>query len=198
MLLGLTSFLAILVIYILALWHDQWLFSVGRLLVFTGYIGIVMAVMLAALLIHSSCACIQLESRSVSNLKQLTDGLVVSVKSTDSGDTRGSKLMTSRCRAQHLELVWMRDLTRRRKILASGTAMSLVLFFLSVTISSSDQRIGGLRCRITSMSACRRRWICHEVSSTEVWPRRAGVDRQEVHICGYYTDSEMSNNGALR
>lgn len=130
MLLGLTSFLAILVIYILALWQNKWLFSVGWLLAFIGYVGIVLTVMSAALLIHSSCACIKLGSRSASNPKHWTDGLVVAVKNTDSMDTRGSKFMTSRCRAQHFEVVWMKDLTQQRKILASGVAMALVLSFI--------------------------------------------------------------------
>jgi hypothetical protein len=129
-LLGLISFLAILAIYMFALWQNQWQFSVGLLLVLIGYIGIVLSVMLAALIIHSSCACIKLDNRSTSNPKIWTDGLVVSVKNTDSMDTRGSELMRSRYGTQHFEVVWMRDLRQQVKILASGTAIALVVFFI--------------------------------------------------------------------
>lgn len=129
-LLGLTSLLAIFAVYITALWQNQWEVSVAFILVVIGYTGIVLSVMVAALIIHSSCVCIKLESRSHTNPKIWTDGLVVCVKNTDSMDTTGSRFMSSDSGAQHAEVVWMKDLTGKRTLSATLTAMALVLFFI--------------------------------------------------------------------
>jgi hypothetical protein len=130
LLLALTSFFAIWAVYITALWQNNWNVSAAWLLVVIGYLGIVLSVLAAALIIHSTCACIKLGSRSTSESRGWTHGLVVSVKNTDSVDTTGSDLMKSRSGALHFEVVWVKDLTGKRRLAASVTAVGLVLFFV--------------------------------------------------------------------
>jgi Ankyrin repeats (3 copies)/Ankyrin repeats (many copies) len=103
---------------------------VALILTVVGYIGIVLSVMAAALLIHSSCVCINFKSRSASEPKFWTDGLVVSVKDTDSMDTSGSSFMSGSSKTLHLEMVWVKELTTRRRLLASVVALMLVVFFI--------------------------------------------------------------------
>jgi hypothetical protein len=129
-LLGSTSMAAILVIYILALWQGDWETDYGLILAVIGYFGIVFSVISAAVIIHSSCACIPLRTRSSVRPTLWEDGLVISVKNTDSMDTSGSDFTQSSFGPQHFELVCLRELKTGRKVAASLAAGVLVVSFL--------------------------------------------------------------------
>lgn len=128
---GAISFLAILMLQILALWQNDWILSVGWLLVITGYVGIVFGVMFAAIVIHSSCICINLlagNSKSENGLWK--EGMVVSVKNTDSMDTTGSNFVSNNTKHQTLEAVWIKLSTRKERLKATLITASLVFAFI--------------------------------------------------------------------
>ena len=127
LLISILSLTTILAIYILALRHLHWQFSVAWLLLVLGYIGIVIGVSFAAMIISTSCTLLRLENRSNANW---THGVVNSVKNTDSMDTTGSAFLSSGFGRQILEVVWLRPLTRERALLASTVACGIVVFFL--------------------------------------------------------------------
>ncbi|KAH6710772.1 hypothetical protein BKA61DRAFT_612385 [Leptodontidium sp. MPI-SDFR-AT-0119] len=127
LLISILSLTTILAIYILALRHLHWQFSVAWLLLVLGYIGIVIGVSFAAMIISTSCTLLRLENRS--NAKW-THGVVNSVKNTDSMETTGSAFLSSEFGPQILEVVWLRPLTRERALLASTVACGIVVFFL--------------------------------------------------------------------
>ncbi|KAI9771205.1 MAG: hypothetical protein M1839_002864 [Geoglossum umbratile] len=129
-LLGIISLSLILALQILALRQKEWHFSAGWILMFVGYIGIVVGVTAGALLIHSSCVCVPLENRSATSKVGWVDGIVVSVKNTDSMDTTGSSFMSSPKRAQVFEVVWKKDLTSRQSTLATAVVILLVASFV--------------------------------------------------------------------
>jgi hypothetical protein len=129
-LLGVMSLLSIFALQSVALYQNHWRFALGWILMFAGYIGIVSGVLAGALLIHSSCTCITLESRSAKSNAGWTDGLVISVKNTDSLDTSGSDFMCSPRRAQTFEAVWRKELTSQRSLMASAVVGFLVLSFI--------------------------------------------------------------------
>jgi hypothetical protein len=128
--LGVTSLSLILSLQAVALWQIEWHFSAGWILMFAGYVGIVVGVTAGALLIRSSCICVLLESRSAISKAGWVDGIVVSVKNTDSMDTTGSSFMSSRKRTQVFEAVWKKDLTPRHSSTATVVVMLLVVSFV--------------------------------------------------------------------
>jgi len=127
MLIGSVSLTAILAIYLLDLWQNGWVMSIGWILVVVGYAGIVSGVTVAAVLIHSSCQCIKLEFSGPSS----GDGMVVSVKNTDSMDTTGSKLVSCMSKRQRLEAVWIKPSSSYERLLATITTISLVVAFIT-------------------------------------------------------------------
>jgi hypothetical protein len=128
---GVLSMIGILTIHILELWTEKWIVTIGWILMMVGYVGIVCSVTFAAILIHQSCICMKLDTRSTGETGQWQEGMVVSVKNTDSMDTTGSNFVTSSSKQQDLEAVWIKPSTRHEKLLASGVAMLLVLAFVS-------------------------------------------------------------------
>jgi hypothetical protein len=133
---GLVSFLGIVTVHVLALWQNDWIVSIGWILVITGYFGIVFGVMLAALIINSSCVCIQLNDDPPKNKKgesqegQWQDGMVVSVKNPDSMDTTGSTFVSSSVTNQRLEAVYIKSLSQNDRLIASGITVSLASAFI--------------------------------------------------------------------
>ena len=123
--------IGILTIHILELWTEKWIVTVGWILMMVGYVGIVTSVTFAAIIIHRSCVCIKLDTRSTSEAEKWQEGMVVSVKNTDSMDTTGSNFVTSSSKQQDLEAVWIKPSTQHEKFLASGVAVLLVLAFVS-------------------------------------------------------------------
>lgn len=129
---GITSFLGIITVHLLALWQNDWIMSIGWILVMVGYLGIVFSVMVAALLIHSSCICIKLDTPTQRNsFAQWRDGMVVSVKNVDSMDTTGSAFVSSPSSHQNLEAVYIKPSTRYDRFLTSFIATSLVFAFIA-------------------------------------------------------------------
>ncbi len=98
---GVLSSTAIIIVHILALYENNWNLSVGWILVVVGYCGIVTGVFSAALLIHASCACLNLNNMSEKITDKWQVGMVVSVKNTDSMDTT-STLHPSKGRSTRL------------------------------------------------------------------------------------------------
>jgi hypothetical protein len=134
---SLLSLATILAIYILALRNLKWKFSVAWLLLVLGYFGIVFGVSFAAMIISTSCTVLRLDNKSARHDKSTktskskwTDGVVNSVKNTDSMDTTGSEFLSSGLGPQNLEAVWLRPLSRERAMLASSVACGIVVFFL--------------------------------------------------------------------
>jgi len=134
---SLLSLGTILALYILALRHLNWEFSVAWLLLVVGYIGICFGVSCAAIIIFTSCTILRLDNKSARHNNptktrgsEWVDGVVNSVKNTDSLDTTGSEFLTSGLGPQNLEAVWLRPLSRKRAVLASIVASGIVVFFL--------------------------------------------------------------------
>lgn len=131
---GISAFLGILTVHVLALWQNNWIMSIGWILVVVGYFGIVFGVMLSALIINSSCVCIQLDTNSRSKKEkqsQWKDGMVVSAKNTDSMDTTGSAFVSSPVLHQTLEAVWIKGISRHDRLIASGVTVTLVFAFIA-------------------------------------------------------------------
>ena len=129
---GVASLLSISGVHILALWQNDWIISIGWILVIIGYGAIVLGVAVAAMLIHSSCVCIQLpDTRNPKQSEKWKDGMVVSVKNTDSMDTNGSSFVTSSSKLQNLEAVWIKPSTRNERVMTTIVTFSLVLAFIS-------------------------------------------------------------------
>ena len=130
--LGAISAGAILTVHLLALWQNNWVMSIGWILVMSGYVGIVFSVMLAALLINSSCVSIKLGNSSpLSSSGEWKDGLVVAVKNVDSMDTTGSAFVTSPSAHQNLEAVYIKPSTSQTRHLASLTTLSIISAFIA-------------------------------------------------------------------
>lgn len=130
--LGTLSCSGIVTVHLLALWHNNWVMSIGWILVMLGYIGIVFSVMSASLLIHSSCISIQMDTSSSSNSsKQWKHGMVISAKNSDSMDTTGSTFVT--CPSPHriLEAVYIKPSISLNRCLASFVTFSLILAFVA-------------------------------------------------------------------
>lgn len=128
---GLLSICAILVIYCLALWSQDWQLSVALILAFGGYIGIVLCVTATVLLIHSSCTCIMMKHRNKANEEVgWVDGLVMANKNTDSMDTTGSEFHQSPRGSLIFEAVWMNNLTTRKALISSFVAVVLTACFV--------------------------------------------------------------------
>ncbi|KAI9859760.1 MAG: hypothetical protein M1813_006477 [Trichoglossum hirsutum] len=128
--LGIASLSSILCLQIVALWQKKWHFSAGWILMFAGYAGIVLGVTAAVVLIHSSCVCVELKSRSDSDAGWV-DGVVISIKNNDSMDTTGSSFMNSPKKAQIFEAVWKKDLAARQSLIATVLVILLVVSFVS-------------------------------------------------------------------
>lgn len=131
---GVFAFLGILTVHVLALWQNHWIMSIAWILVVVGYFGIVFGVMLSALIINSSCVCIQLDTNSRSKKEkgsQWKDGMVVSDKNTDSMDTTGSAFVSSPAIHQTLEAVWIKGISRHDRLIASGVTVTLVFAFIA-------------------------------------------------------------------
>lgn len=123
------SLVAILTMQVAALWQQNWR-SAGWLLMFSGYIGIVLGTLSAAMLIHSSCACLVLHNRNTSYNPKWTEGLVISVKNTDSMDTTGSNFYRCSTQTQTFEAVWMKDPNSMKQFLAWVVSIFLSLAFI--------------------------------------------------------------------
>lgn len=128
---GLLSLVGILTIHVVELWSLSWTISTGWILVMIGYIGIVFSVTCAAILVHRSCVCIKLDTGKPQTPTRWNEGMVVSVKNTDSMDTTGSNFVSSSSQHQNLEAVWIKPSTQHERIVASGVAVILVLAFIS-------------------------------------------------------------------
>ncbi|KAE9365014.1 hypothetical protein N431DRAFT_430584 [Stipitochalara longipes BDJ] len=128
---GFISAIAIITIHILGLWHSNWTMSVAWILVVLGYCGIVFGVSFAAMLINWSCTCIKLDSGSSRTRPQWKEGMVVSVKNTDSLDTTGSNFVSSLSQHQNLEAVWIKSASNYDKSLATVFTIALVVSFIA-------------------------------------------------------------------
>lgn len=128
---GLLSLFGILAIHVVELWSSSWTISIGWILVMIGYAGIVFSVTCAAILIHRSCICIKLDTANSRTSPAWKEGMVVSVKNTDSMDTTGSNLFSSSSPHQNLEAVWIKPSSQHERIVASGVTVLLVLAFIS-------------------------------------------------------------------
>jgi hypothetical protein len=126
---SLVSFLAITLLQLIALWSDGWNISIGWLLVVTGYIGILFGVMFAAMLIYSSCISITLNSENTDQALW-NNGMVVSIKNTDSMDTTGSNFVSSAFQNQSLEAVWLKRSSLNKELRATIVTVILVLAFI--------------------------------------------------------------------
>jgi len=129
---GIVSSISIITVYLLALRNNDWIMSIGWILMIVGYIGIVFGVMAAALLMNSSCISIKLDARlSRNSSAKWKDGMVVSVKNVDSMDTTGSAFVSSQSPHHILEAVYIKSSTRNDRSLASFVTISLILSFLA-------------------------------------------------------------------
>ncbi|KAF4628697.1 hypothetical protein G7Y89_g9449 [Cudoniella acicularis] len=134
LLIGIISFLAIVAIHILALWENYWIVSIAWILMVLGYLGIVIGVVLATLLINSSCQCIKLKNNSPPSTVKTspwTDGMVVAVKNTDSMDVTGSSFFSSTSKFQTLEAVWIKQSAAFNRLYATAVTLFLVFAFLA-------------------------------------------------------------------
>ena len=130
--LGCVSAVGILIVHLLALWQNNWVMSIGWILVVSGYVGIVFGVTLAALLINTSCISIKLDNSSSPNSSGAwKEGMVVLVKNVDSMDTTGSAFVTSPSPHQYLEAVYIKPSTSQARYLASFTTLSIILAFIA-------------------------------------------------------------------
>ncbi|KAH8748186.1 hypothetical protein F5882DRAFT_370487 [Hyaloscypha sp. PMI_1271] len=130
--LGCVSAVGILIVHLLALWQNNWVMSIGWILVVSGYVGIVFGVTLAALLINTSCVSIKLDNSSSPNSSGAwKEGMVVLVKNVDSMDTTGSAFVTSPSPHQYLEAVYIKPSTSQARYLASFTTLSIILAFIA-------------------------------------------------------------------
>lgn len=130
--LGIVSYLGIVAVHLLALWQNNWILSVGWILVMVGYGGITLGVLLAGLLINSSCSCVKLDvSASMKTGSKWNCGMVVSTKNTDSMDTTGSTFVRSKSDVHNLEAVWIKPSTVREQYLASLITVSLTAAFIA-------------------------------------------------------------------
>jgi hypothetical protein len=129
---GIISFIGIITVYLLILWENEWIISIGWILMAIGYIGIIFGVMASALLMNSSCISIKLDAGPSQNSSaKWKDGMVVSVKNVDSMDTTGSAFVSSQSPHQILEAVYIKPSTRNDRSLASFITISLVSSFLA-------------------------------------------------------------------
>jgi hypothetical protein len=129
---GIVSFIGIVTVYLLALRQNDWIMSIGWILMALGYIGIVFSVMAAALLMNSSCISLKLDAGPLkSSSTKWKDGMVVSVKNVDSMDTRGSSFVSSQSPHQNLEAVYIKPSTRNDRLLATITTISLISSFVA-------------------------------------------------------------------
>ncbi|KAH0539048.1 hypothetical protein FGG08_004394 [Glutinoglossum americanum] len=186
-LLGVISASCILALQVIALWQKKWHFSAGWILMFVGYVGIVLGVTTGALLIHSSCICVALETRSINSKAKWVDGIVISVKNTDSMDTTGSSLMSSPKRAQTFEAVWKKDLTSRQRLVSTIVVILLVTSFVShyLGLRSSKWWIS-----VGELSIC----------LISAFARSVTKDRQEKFsiVDGVNVDKRCSSTGIIR
>jgi hypothetical protein len=129
---GIVSSIGIITVHLLALRQNDWIMSIGWILMIAGYIGIVLGVMAAALLMSSSCTSIKLDAAPPQNsTAKWKDGMVVSVKNVDSMDTTGSAFVSSQSQHQILEAVYIKHSSRNDRSLASFITISLVISFLA-------------------------------------------------------------------
>lgn len=128
---GILSLIGILTIHLLELWSEHWIVTIGWILMIVGYVGIVFGVTFAAILIHRSCVCIRYDTDNTKTSGIWKDGMVVSVKNTDSMDTTGSNFVSSSSPHQNLEAVWIKPSTQHERVVASLVTVILVLAFIS-------------------------------------------------------------------
>ncbi|KAN0102655.1 hypothetical protein V8E51_010968 [Hyaloscypha variabilis] len=129
---GIVSSIGIITVYLLALKQNDWIMSIGWILMTVGYIGIVFGVTGAALLMNSSCISIKLDDcPSRNSSAKWIDGMVVSVKNVDSMNTTGSAFVSSELPHQILEAVYIKPSTRNERSLASFITISLILSFIA-------------------------------------------------------------------
>jgi hypothetical protein len=129
---GIVSSTGIIAAYLLVLRQNDWIMSIGWILMVLGYIGIVLGVMAAALLMNSSCISVKLDAGPLRNSSsKWKDGMVISVKNVDSMDTTGSALVSSQSPHHILEAVYIKHSTRNNRYFASIITISLVASFLA-------------------------------------------------------------------
>ena len=130
---GLVSLVAVLVIQAIALWQADWHPSLGLILTFCGYVGIVVNVTTAALLLRSFCNVVytaSLRGSPASGPHPGAVGICVPSNSPDSMDTKGHVFMQSSSRSICLELVSLKDATRSKQFLASVVSAAMVASFI--------------------------------------------------------------------
>ncbi|XP_750082.2 uncharacterized protein AFUA_1G03320 [Aspergillus fumigatus Af293] len=127
---GTTMLLSILAIQFTALWLQGWR-SAGWIVMFSGYVGIVLGIICAGLLIHGSCVFLQMGSRNALRKELWRDGLLIAVKNVDSMDTRGSNLMLGQYHTQNFEAAFLRDLDMKQHIAAWVVAVELSFAFIA-------------------------------------------------------------------
>ncbi|KUJ14236.1 uncharacterized protein LY89DRAFT_649943 [Mollisia scopiformis] len=128
---GVLSFLGIITVHLLALWHNGWVMSIGWILVMIGYFGIVLGVLFASLLISSSCISIHLDTSYRNSSRLWKDGMIISVKNVDSMDTTGSAFVSCPQPHQNLEAIYIKPSTRQDRSLASFITISLIFAFIA-------------------------------------------------------------------
>ncbi|KAH8660953.1 hypothetical protein BGZ60DRAFT_566618 [Tricladium varicosporioides] len=125
---GCVAFATIIMLYLLALWMDNWRVSTGWILLVVGYFGIVLSVLVSAMLISSGCINVSIPSLKHSGWEE---GMVASVKNTDSMDVTGSSFFSSACKHQSLEAVWIKSSNFQHRWFASLFTILLVLSFIA-------------------------------------------------------------------
>ncbi|KAH6674700.1 hypothetical protein B0J14DRAFT_479030 [Halenospora varia] len=127
-LIGCIAFATIIMLYLLALWRNNWKVSTGWILLVVGYFGIVLSVLVSAMLISSGCINVSIPSPEYPGWEE---GMVVSVKNTDSMDVTGSSFFSSFCKYQSLEAVWIKPSNFQHRWFASLFTILLVLSFVA-------------------------------------------------------------------
>ncbi|CZR54657.1 uncharacterized protein PAC_04541 [Phialocephala subalpina] len=128
---GIIACMGIIMVHLIDLWHNDWVMSIGWILVMVGYVGIVFGVLFASLLISSSCISIKLDTSSQNPYRHWKAGMVVSVKNVDSMDTTGSAFVSSPQPHQNLEAIYIKPSTRKDRSLASLITLSVVAAFIA-------------------------------------------------------------------
>jgi hypothetical protein len=130
-LVGLFGFLSILTVLLCELHRLDWNLSVGLILAFLGYIGIVLFVTAAALRIHGSCASIKLHTSSTTAGSPWKNAVVITSKVNDNMNTSGTKTWRAAPDITHnFEAVWLTDPSLASRQISSVVAFALVASFI--------------------------------------------------------------------
>ncbi|KAF8850261.1 hypothetical protein BDZ45DRAFT_679899 [Acephala macrosclerotiorum] len=184
---GIIACMGIVMVHLLALWSNDWVMSIGWILVMVGYVGIVFGVMFASLLISYSCISVKLNTSSQTPSRHWKDGMAVSVKNVDSMDTTGSAFVSSPEPHQNLEAIYIKPSTRQDRGLATLITISVVLAFIAHYL--------GLRAikwwaSIGELGICIAAAFARSLSN-DIQPRFAEVE-------GVKIDKRCSSTGVIR